>query len=372
MRILELGKFYPPHRGGIETLLESWCEGFVGLGAEVDCVVANDSATPLRETLRGVRVHRLASWGTLFSTSVCPGYLRTTKRIQADLWHAHFPNPLADVATLFGDRNTPLVISYHSDIVRQAGLMRAYAPILNRFLDRADRIVVATPRHIEYSSWLRPRADKCEVIPFGIRLQKFQGLSGNDSQVLKLRESAGGRHILLNIGRLVGYKGQRYLLEAARALNVVVWLVGSGPLEAELHAQAGRLGLDNRVQFWGSLDEVKLSQLLQACDVFVLPSITPNEAFGLVQVEAMACGKPVVCCQLDNGVNWVNRDGETGFAVPPADPAALAAALARLQQDAALRARLGEAGRRRAFGEFTSEAMARATLSVYREVLSRL
>ena len=106
--------------------------------------------------------------------------------------------------------------------------------------------------------------------------------------------------------------------------------------------------------------------------MFCLPSVEPAEAFGIVQVEAMACGRPVLCCQLGNGVNWVNRDGETGLAVPPADPAALAAALGRLRDDPALRARLGEEGRRRAYATFSAGAVARGTLAVYREVLSRL
>jgi rhamnosyl/mannosyltransferase len=122
----------------------------------------------------------------------------------------------------------------------------------------------------------------------------------------------------------------------------------------------------------GRIADKDLPAWYHACDAFCLPSVEPAEAFGIVQVEAMACGKPVVCCQLDNGVNWVNLDGETGFAVAPADPAALAGALARLQQDATLRARLGQAGHRRALAYFTSAAMAKSTLAVYREVLSRL
>ncbi|MEX2241714.1 MAG: glycosyltransferase, partial [Burkholderiales bacterium] len=128
----------------------------------------------------------------------------------------------------------------------------------------------------------------------------------------------------------------------------------------------------DRVELVGRIPDRDLPAWYHACDVFCLPSVEPAEAFGIVQVEAMACGRPVLCCELGNGVNWVNRDGETGIAVPPADPAALADALARLQADPALRARLGEAGRRRAFDVFSAEAMARATLAVYREVLSRL
>ncbi|MGH7338262.1 MAG: glycosyltransferase, partial [Myxococcota bacterium] len=149
-------------------------------------------------------------------------------------------------------------------------------------------------------------------------------------------------------------------------------LGGQGPLTAELRRVAREAGVGERVEFVGRIPDRELPAWYHACDVFCLPSVEPAEAFGIVQVEAMACGKPVLCCQLGNGVNWVNRDGETGLAVPVADPAALAAALTRLHGDPALRTRLGEAGRRRAFGVFSAEAMARGTLAVYREVLSRL
>src|SRR5688572_8609144 len=100
MKILELGKFYPPVRGGIETLLKSMCEGFVRKGAEVQCVVANNRARTVEERINGVEVRRVGSFGTLFSTSICPGYVRAALRTDAKIWHAHFPNPLADFAVL--------------------------------------------------------------------------------------------------------------------------------------------------------------------------------------------------------------------------------------------------------------------------------
>ena len=357
MRILELGKFYLPHHGGIETLLRSWCEGFVRQGAQVDCVVANDAARTCHEVIHGVRLHRHASWGMVASTSICPAYIGSTRRYPADLWHAHFPNPLADLACLAGPRSTPLVLSYHSDVIRQARWLACYRPLLRRLLERASRIVVATPRHLEFSPWLGAYRAKCEVIPFGIDLTRYSGTEATQSAVAELRRSASGRPVLLTIGRLVGYKGQRYLIEAARQLDAEIWLVGTGPLEAELQALAGACQVRERIRFWGAVEEARLPVLLQACDVFVLPSISPNEAFGIVQVEAMACGKAVVSCELPSGVPYVNQHEVTGLVVPPADAAALAAALRRLLADAALRTRLGEAGRQRARAEFEESLM---------------
>src|SRR5258708_6804006 len=151
--------------------------------------------------------------------------------------------------------------------------------------------------------------------------------------------------------------------------GVKLLLGGQGPLTPELERSGGDAGVGDRVVFLGRIAEAELPAYYHACDVFCLPSVEPAEGFGIVQIEAMACGKPVVCCELHNGVTWVNRDGVTGLVVPPADSKALAAALARLGGDAALRARLGEQGRARALAEFTTEAMCRGTLRVYQQVL---
>lgn len=356
MKILVLGKYYPPFHGGIETLTRIWCEGFARLGGDVTCVVANDQRRTVCETLAGVRVERCARLGSALSLPFCPRYLGAARR-EADIIHHHFPNPLADLAVLLGRRTTPLVVTYHADIVRQKAAMRLYAPLMHRLLRRAQRITVATPPQISFSDTLTLHRDRCEVIPFGLDLARFQRPPVLTPAVEAARADAGGRPILLNIGRLVGYKGQRYLLEALRFTEGVAWLVGAGPLREELEYVARVAKVTDRVRFWGEVDDSELPSLVHACDVFVLPSITPNEAFGLVQVEAMACGKPVICCQISSGVPFVNQDGITGLVVPPSDANALAQAIHRITSDPDLARRLGEGGRRRAHSEFSLDVM---------------
>jgi len=375
VRILELGKFYPPERGGIETLLASWSEGFAALGAEVECVVAQGRraaaarSRAVREVRNGVRVHRLATYGELAGVSVCPGYLRAARRHPADVIHAHFPNPLADLACVLAPRGTPVVVSWHSDIIRQKALLWAYLPLQRALLRRATRIVVATPNHLEHSAWLGPWRNKVEVIPFGLRLDRFTGVSSGDPRVAELRARARGRFILLNVGRLVGYKGQRFAIEALRELpKAELWLVGQGPLEAELKSLAAALGVADRLRFFGDVGDAELPLYYHASDVFVFPSITPNEAFGLAQVEAMACGRPVVACNLRSGVPYVCRDGECGFVVAPGDSGGLARAIQRLEQSAELRHQFGNGARNRALAEFAEPVMVRR----YWELFQRL
>lgn len=372
MRILELGKFYPPYKGGMETLVESWSRGFVRRGAQVNCVVANTRNETLQETLDGVHVHRVASWGTLLSASLCPKYLSATQDYPSDVWQVHFPNPLADIACLRGNPKTPLVLTYHSDIVRQSAALKLYRPILERMLRRADRIVVATPNHLKYSAWLPAYADKVEVIPFGIDQRRFTTITPEEQQeIARLKALAGGRPILLNIGRLVGYKGQSCLVEALTGLDAVLWFAGTGPLLGELQQQVARLNLTERVTFWGGVDDQKLATLLKACDVFVLPSITPNEAFGIVQIEAMACGKPLISTDLPSGVPWVNQHATTGLVVPPGDVSALRESIRRLISDPALASRYGENGLQRAKNEFTEERMIDRYWQLFERLIAR-
>lgn len=352
MKILELGKFYPPVRGGIETLLRSFCTGFAAKGAEVECVVANGGRKTICEKINDVRVTRCGSFGAAFSTSISPRYLAEAGGSDARIWHAHFPNPLADFAVLRAPKDARVVITYHSDIVRQAGLMSIYGAIVDRCLRRANGIVVATPRNLEFSTRLQKHRDKVSVIPFGINARRF-----GDARALPPRLANVPRPILLTVGRLVGYKGHRFLIEAMKNLNATLWLVGRGPLEGALRRQARQNAVGERVQFLGDVPDEVLPALYQNCDIFVLPSITSNEAFGMVQLEAMACGKPVVSCDLKSGVPYVNQNEVTGLVVPPADAKALATAILRLIENPALARKFGEAGKARVETEFSEARM---------------
>lgn len=374
MKILELGKFYAPERGGIETVLRIWSEGFVRAGHSVDCVVAHRQTRSLTEVLHGVRVHRLASFGSAMSTSLAPRYLRATHRHPADVWHAHYPNPLADLACVTGPKRVPLVVHWHSDIIRQKALMHLYAPLVqDRLLRRADRIVVATPLHLQHSRWLGPYRDKVQVIPFGLELERFKATPAVLDRAAEFRKAARvpGRKILLNVGRLVGYKGQHDAIRAMRELDAELWLAGDGPLRTELQALAAECGVADKVQFWGEVSDADLPALLHACDVFVFPSVTTNEAFGLVLVEAMACRKPLVACDLKSGVPFVCAHGSNGLICQPRDPSGLAAMVQKILQNPDLASRLGQAGFERAHREFSASVMVSRTLELFAEVTSR-
>jgi rhamnosyl/mannosyltransferase len=352
----------------METYLKHLCDG-LRAAVDVEVVVANTSAATVHEVVDGIAVTRVASHGRVRATSIAPGYLRELSTTPADVVHLHAPNPTAELALLAAPRSprTALVVTWHSDVVRQRVLGRLYRPVSRRLLARADAVCVATPNHVTASAILRDYARKCRTCGFGVDLD---ALRADAREVAAVRARFGPRPIVLGVGRLVYYKGFEVLLEAMAGLDATLVVAGDGPLRPALEARLHALGLAGRATFVGEQDDVR--PLFAACDVFVLPSTERSEAFGIVQLEAMAFGKPVVSTRLGTGVDWVNVHGLTGLTVPPRDAAALREALATLVGSPALRARLGAHGRRRVEQEYTTAHAAESVLAVYRELTGRV
>jgi len=321
------------------------------------------------EVNNGVEVIRVGSLGMIFSTSICPTMVYWIKRFPADIVQIHHPNPMANISYLLSNQRGKLIVLYQSDIVRQRVTYKLYVPFMMRMLKRADRIIVTSANYLESSPLLVRFKEKCVLIPLGIDVHRFKK-GGGESKIAAVRSQYGGK-IVLFVGRLTHYKGVPYLLEAMKKVSGRLLIIGKGDLEGQLKNQAAHNSLSTKVYFLGELGEDEMVPFFHACDLLVLPSISRNEAFGLVQLEAMACYKPVVSTDLETGVPYVNRNGVTGFVVPPRDSRALAGAINRLLEDESLRTRMGIEGRRRVEREFTKERMARETLKLYDEVLSR-
>jgi rhamnosyl/mannosyltransferase len=364
LRVLHVGKFYPPHPGGMETHLQGLC-GELKRALRVEVVVANSGRETAREVIDGVEVTRLGTSFNLGAAPVCPRLTRTIRQSKADLVHLHWPHPTAVLAYLASGRRGPLVLTYHSDIVRQKIMGRAFWPALKRALSLADAVIATSPGYLNTSPVLQKFRERCRVIPLGIPLERFDGPDA--AEVARVRQRYG-RRIVLGVGRLVYYKGFEYLIQAMREVAGQLIIVGSGPLRGELERAARGCGVGGRVHILSEVREV--APYYHAADVFALPSVARSEAFGIVQLEAMACGLPVVNTRLDSGVTFVSQDRRTGLTVPPADPQALARAINALLDDPALNAEYGRAGRLRVEREFSLRAMADRTLRLYEEVMS--
>ncbi len=373
IRVVTFGRYADDNFGGVERYVFELARALEGEVSFVNIVARRGAPPDVAMAGEIVYARALAHLG---GTPVCPTMpwhaLRRHATAPFDIAHLQFPaDPMAHLAYSLLPRTVKRVISWHSDVVRQRGLLKLYRPFLNRLLRGADAIIAATPAHVSSSQQLDVvrQSARFRYVPYGLDLTRFADRPALASDI---RRRFGDRFLVFALGRHVYYKGFEFLIRAmADVPGALLALGGEGPLTRDLHRVAADLRITERVVFAGRIPDADLPAWYHACDVFCLPSVERAEAFGIAQVEAMACGKPVVCCRLDNGVNWVNRDGETGLAVPPAHPGALAGALTRLQTDVALRERLGEGARHRAYAEFTSAAVAKGTLAVYREVLSR-
>jgi len=368
MKVLQLGKFYFPVVGGIETAIKNICEGLTR-EVEFRVLVAN-TCYRTEHDAGPIAVTRAASAGKLFSCSLAPTYPLWARKFDADIIHVHLANPLAEFSGLLAPRGVPVVAHFHSDVVRPIpGPLRiVYNQFLHAFYRRANCIVVPTPRHIDVSDFVPHYRKKCRVVPFGIELSRFDLDKAGNKKVDSLKD---GMPTILFVGRLVPYKGVEFLIRAMEKVKARLWIIGTGPLEDSLKRLAVARGIADRVVFLGHVSDEDLVAYYHACDIFVLPSITNQEMFGLVQVEAMACRKPVVSTDLPTGVPWVNQHGKTGYCVAPGNPAELASALQYLMDNAELRSEMGAAGRMRVEQQFSSTTMAESMLQVYQEVLSQ-
>jgi glycosyltransferase involved in cell wall biosynthesis len=360
-RVLHVGKFYPPHRGGMESHLAALCTGLRDR-ADVEVIVASEDRRTHHDHVDGVSVTRVATLARVAGTSISPALAGAIRARPADIVHLHHPNPMAFAAWLASGHAGRLVVTYHSDIVQQRILARGFDPLMNRVLGRADAIIATSPAYAASSPVLRRFASRCTVVPLGITPQATPAAA----DVARVRGRFGER-IILAVGRLVYYKGLDHLVRAMKDVDGTLLVIGDGPLRRSLGELAASCGVPDRVKFLGAVEDVTV--YYHAADVFVLPSCARSEAFGIVQVEAMAAGTPVVNTALDTGVPWVSRDGETGMTVPPADAPALAHALNRVLADPALRNRLGTAARRRAVAEFSEDSMVDRTMELYGRVL---
>jgi glycosyltransferase involved in cell wall biosynthesis len=364
LRVTHIGKFYPPVPGGMERVVQSLCS--VTRGRLDNHVLAfNTSSRTVEEVVDGVAVTRVGTWGSAGSVPVAPTFASHLRHVDADVIILHEPNPWALLAYAAVRPRLPLAVWFHSDVIRpklQYDLF--YAPVARPAYRDASRFIVSSPVLGERATALQPYRDRVRVIPFGIDLDRWRPTDVIRQRAHDIRKGVTGP-IVLFAGRHVPYKGVNVLIEAAVQLDVTVVILGDGPMRQSWEALAGRQNGHADFIFTGEVSDAEMHAHFLACDMLVLPSVTPAEAFGFVQLEAMACGKPVISTSLPTGVPWVN---ETGIVVPPLDVDALRDAIRRLAGDPALTARLGAAGQARARAEFTMGEMGDRLVSVCHEL----
>ncbi len=372
LRVLHVCKTYLPAMGGIEQVVSQIT---TGLKDKITFFIltTRDFSDKGKERINGIFIRRSLALCKIFSMPIAlfyPFWFWAYAR-KVDIVDYHYPFPLIDfLITVYFPKTTKLVIHFHSEIIAQKNIAKFLMPFFNHSLKRADKIVVAAQSFITNSEKLKSYESKCEVIPFGIDAHFWKTILPQEQQhILQLKQQYG--KFILAVGRLVPYKGFDILLKAI-SNNMKVVIIGTGPLEQKLKQIAAHLNIEAQVYFLGYQSTQALKCYLHACYLFVFSSVSENEAFGMVQLEAMACQKPIINTLLKSAVPEVARNAHEAISVKPRDSLALRQAINQLLNNEQQARLLGENGFNRVQAVYSKEQFIHKTYFLYQNIWAHL
>lgn len=367
MRVLHFYKTaFPDTMGGVEQVINQIARGAVRLGVQTDVLSLTPDRVARTVEIDGYLAHRarlhmqIASTG--FSASVFLRFSQLAK--SADVIHYHFPWPFMDLVHFAERVKKPTLVTYHSDIIRQKYLLKLYRPLKQRFLASVDQIVATSPNYLATSQVLAKLSNKVTVIPIGLDKDTYPRPTVDR---LKFWGDQLGAKFFLFVGVLRYYKGLHILMEAAQGTDYPIVIVGSGPIERDLKAQAAQLGLRN-IHFLGQLSDDNKVALLMLCYAVVFPSHLRSEAFGISLLEGAMYGKPMISSEIGTGTTFINIAEQTGLVVPPSDSSALRQAMRFLWENPERVAEMGLQAEERYWEHFTADRMVAEYVKLYGEL----
>ncbi|MCK5719587.1 MAG: glycosyltransferase [Thiomargarita sp.] len=384
-KILHLGKFFPPFAGGIENFLADLMVAQVQQGHQVAAIVHDHiprfshffspiQAESILLQQTEIIIYRVPSYGRVLYAPICPHFIfwfnQVLKQFQPQILHLHLPNTSAFFAlSLPLARKIPWVIHWHSDVVAISNWKLSlayklfYQPFERKLLKQAQRIIATSPPYLTHSPVLQSWANKCQVIPLGIKKLRLPIESKiNLWQKNKLK--------ILTVGRLTYYKGYEHLIKTMSSIeDAQLLIVGKGELYQSLQQLITELNLENRVKLLGFCDDEQLVSLLTSCDVFCLASIERTEAFGVVLLEAMYYGKAIIATDIPgSGVSWVVNN--SGLLVPIQNSEALIHAIQSLIEQPQQQILLGNMAKKRFEQLFNITGVANQIANLYAELIN--
>lgn len=369
MKILQLGKFYPI-RGGVEKVMYDLMTGLSAMGVHCDmlCAACEKEEVGDRDINERAKLMCMRAFAKVKATMISPAMIFRMRRIRKDydVVHVHHPDPMACLALWLSGYKGKVALHWHSDILKQKKLLKLYKPLQSWLIKRADKIIGTSPVYLQASPWLKDVQDKTVCLPIGI-VPLDVDLEG----AARLREEYKGKKIIFSLGRLVPYKGCKYLIDSARYLDdsYVILIGGGGPLKGNLKEQIAESDLQDKVKLLGFLSDSEVSAYFGACDLFCMSSVYATEAFGIVQIEAMSAGKPVVATKIPgSGVSWVNKHKDSGVNVKPKDSKALAIAFKHILESPDTYSAYSEQASQRYWTMFTKAKMIEKCIEIYKSL----
>jgi len=372
MRILHAYKtFYPDDYGGILEVIEQLTQ-FRALADDIRILVARTKGVSREFTWNDTPVSAIASLGQVLSMPFAPTFPFAFRRLakRFDVVAVHAPFPLSDLGLALGiPKHVAVILHWHAALPHYPLVSAALLPWVQRTVQRSDRIIVSDASIIDGSELLQRYSRKCVVIPYGVDVAYWSTLDDEERRQADAIRQQHPRFVVA-VGRLVPYKGYPILLEALRQIDAELMIIGDGIERERLLSRANDLDIAHRVHFLGFLPRDRVKLYYHSARAFVLASTTAAEAFGLVQVEAMAAGLPVVNTRLPTTVPRVARDGVEGLTVAPGDPNELAHAINRILNDQALAAQMSKAALQRAETDYSQLVFISKVRETYRSALN--
>lgn len=345
---VQVSKYYYPFCGGIEAVAKQIADTMKKNEYNVEVFACSQDINSSEDFVDDIPIKRCGVLTEFKANPISINLIWRLSRVKADVLHYQHPFVFAAIAHFIArPKYKKLTLTYCSDVVKQKYIMKVFNPIFERFLKEADKIHILAPNMIESSKTLAKFKEKCVTVPYSIDISKYQKI--NNEKVKQIKERFPNKKILLFVGRLIYYKGISILIDAMKNVNedTVLIIIGIGKLEEELKKQVNDLNLYNRIFFEGQVSDEDLLSYYHACDIFVFPSIAKSEAYGISQLEAMSCGKPVINTWLHTGVNFISINEVTGITIQPLNVEELTNAINLLIFNDDLRLKYGVNARKR-------------------------
>jgi glycosyltransferase involved in cell wall biosynthesis len=368
MRVLHFYKtYYPDSYGGIEQVIFQVVRGTAHLGVGASVLTLSPRLVDRHLSIDGHTVYRCYRNFKIASTDISLTAFWHFKKLvkQVDIIHYHFPWPLMDLIHIATNVNKPSLVTYHSDIIKQKRLLYLYKPLMKRFLGEVNAIVATSENYHVSSDVLQEFQHKVKVIPIGLDRKSYPSAEANRVNYWR---SILGKKFFLFVGVLRYYKGLHILLNALSIRDYPTVIIGAGPIENELKAQASKLCIKN-IKFLGQVSEEDKVAILSISYAIVFPSHLRSEAFGISLLEGAMYGKPMISSEIGTGTSFVNIAGETGFVVPPGSPTDFSLKMAELWNSPELALLMGKNAAERFESLFTADKMCRSYLSLYNQLL---
>ncbi len=364
-RVLQLGKFFPIG-GGVEKVMYDLMAGLSERGVDCDMMAATvDSRGYVQQVNDHARIICCHTWVKHCATTISPSMISTLRKEckNYDIIHVHHPDPMACIALRLSGYKGKVVLHWHSDILKQQQLLKLYRPLQNWLIRRADLIIGTTPLYLAGSPYLKDVQEKTACLPIGV-----SPILPKPEDVKEIQQQYGGKKIVFSLGRLVDYKGYKHLIDAASYLSddYIVLIGGGGPLMNELDSQIKKSGLEKKVILLGRVPDDRVAAYFGASKIFCLSSVQKTEAFAIVQIEAMSCGKPVVATNIpESGVPWVNAHGVSGLNVEPGNAKEIAEAITAIAGNQEVYEEYSQRALQRYNEVFTKDEMINSILDLY-------